>query len=180
MTRQDATAGVTTPVGAHAGTGDRSRRRAETVAGVVLATLSLLVVLGWLTAPGESAATAGTQTLAPAPPQGDGTLTYAAVAVPGGQPGTATALILGFMIVGAALIGLFFYSPRPLPAATPTLPEMRRRPHPSGVAVATKFFLPAVRQAYSSSAPGAVFETVIRNSILDLVFFNRSTIKSIA
>lgn len=172
MTGKDAAAGGLSPVHAHAETG-RTHRRAEIAAGVVLVTLILLVALGWWLAPDAAA-----------PAQGDDTFTYTAVTSSGGSAGDVTALIIAFMIIGAALIGFTFYSPKPLPApavtaALPALvavPERRRRPHRSGAAV-VRFLAP---ETYSSTAPGAVFETVIRNSMLLLVFFNRSTMRSIA
>lgn len=210
MTGKDATGGGFFPAAVHAVTGGGHRRRAEIVAGAVLGTLSLMVVVGWRSAPGESGQAVGNQTLAPTPPHGDGALTYTAVTASGSSD-AVTASILAFMIAGAALIGLFFYSPTPLP-------KPLRRPRLSGAAVtsmrrATTGFVPVgvtrrVRPevlaclppigdatfaaptgpqksrggggAYSSMAPGAVLETVIRNSTLLLVFFNRSTSRSIA
>ncbi|MGW4242020.1 hypothetical protein [Nocardia sp. NPDC004722] len=173
MTRKDATTGGLSPATAHAGAGRAHRRRAEVVAAGVLVTLTLLVAVGWWSAPGESGNAVGPLSSAPNPPRGDATLTYTAVTAPN-VSGAVTALILGFMIAGAALIGLVFFAPTP---------EKRRRPRRSGAAVVIDLLCAAddlLRQAYSSIAPGAVFETVIRNSILLLVFFNRSTIRSIA
>lgn len=146
-----------------------TRKDAETLAGWVLATLAILVVVGWWTAPGESAHAVGPLNPTPAPPLGDGTLTYTAVTASGVGPDAVTAPILIFMIAGAMLVGLLFFSPRPLP-------RKRRQPRRSGAVVA--YYL--LRQAYSSIAPGAVLETVMRNSTLLLVFFNRSTSRSMA
>ncbi|GAB4583522.1 hypothetical protein Ntsu_13540 [Nocardia sp. IFM 10818] len=167
MTRKDATIGTRVP-DAHAEAGGASRRRAEIVAGVVLAMLSLTVALGWCLAPGESGNAVGPLVPNPVPPPGDGTLTYTAVTAPGVGPGVVTATILGSMVYGAALIGLFFYSPKPV--------AIRLRPRRSGAEV---FDLYEPR-THSSSAPGAVLETVIRNSTLLLVFLSRSTSRSIA
>ncbi|MEC3912995.1 hypothetical protein [Nocardia sp. CDC160] len=166
MTRKDATTGGLSPASAHAEAGRAQRRRAEFVAAGVLVTLLLLVVAGWWLAPGESGSAVGSVDPAPNPPRGDATLTYTAVTAPS-VSGAVTALILGFMIVGAALIGLFFFSPTP---------ETRRRPRRSGAAVVNEL----LRQAYSSSAPGAVLETVMRNSTLLLVFLSRSMSRSMA
>lgn len=135
---------------AQAGTGRATRRRAEIVAGGVLITLFVLVALGWWMAPGESGNAVGPLNTTPIPPRGDDTLTYIAVTAPD-VSGAVTALILGVLIAGGAFIGLFFFSPNPI-----------------------------ARQTYSSSAPGAVLETVMRNSTLLLVFFNRSTSRSMA
>ncbi|MFE3195698.1 hypothetical protein ACFXHA_42325 [Nocardia sp. NPDC059240] len=171
MTRKDATTGGLSPATAHAEAGRAHRRHAEVVATGVLVTLTLLIVTGWWMAPGESGNAVGPLSSAPIPPRGDATLTYTAVTAPN-VSGAVTALILGFMIAGAAMIGVFFFSP-----------EIRRRPRRSGAVVVNDLLCKAddlVREAYSSIAPGAVFETVIRNSMLLLVFFNRSTIRSIA
>ncbi|UFS95711.1 hypothetical protein [Nocardia huaxiensis] len=169
MTRKDAMEGELLPT-AHAVAGRGRRRRAEFLAGWILGTLALLVVVGWLAAPGESANAVGPLNPTPAPPPGDGTLTYTAVTAPSVGAGAVTATILGFMIAGAMLIGLLFFSP------TPDRTTKRRQPRRSG-AVVTYYLL---RQAYSSIAPGAVLETVMRNSTLLLVFFNRSTSRSMA
>ncbi|UGT39397.1 hypothetical protein LTV02_25400 [Nocardia yamanashiensis] len=186
MTGKDATGGGLFPAAVHAVTGGGHRRRAEIVAGAVLGTLSLMVVVGWRSAPGESGEAVGNQTLAPTPPHGDGALTYTAVTASGSSD-AVTASILAFMIAGAALIGLFFYSPRPdadAPAfVRAALAQTQRRLRRSGAAFATTCLRGAealAHEAYSSMAPGAVLETVIRNSTLLLVFFNRSTSRSIA
>ncbi len=201
MTGKDATGGGLLPAAVHAVTGGGHRRRAEIVAGAVLGTLSLMVVVGWRSAPGESGQAVGNQTLAPTPPHGDGALTYTAVTASGSSD-AVTASILAFMIAGAALIGLFFFSPasprlqRPAKCRQPS--RMRAGgwvPNPSwtypasyphltkSVVALTKEGLRQWRSPssrYSSMAPGAVLETVIRNSTLLLVFFNRSTSRSIA
>ncbi|WP_067818330.1 hypothetical protein [Nocardia inohanensis] len=187
MTGKDATSGEPSPAAAHAETGRSHRRRAEYVAGAVLGTLSLLVVVGWCFAPGESGDAVGNRTPAPTPPHGDGTLTYTAVTASAGSSGAVTAPILAFMIAGAMLIGLFCYAPRP-DADAPAyvriaLAQTQRRLRRSGAAVATSCLRGTealARELYSSMAPGAVLETVIRNSTLLLVFFNRSTSRSIA
>ncbi|GAB2567298.1 hypothetical protein GCM10027167_88100 [Nocardia heshunensis] len=166
MTRKDATTGGSSPATAHAEAGRAHRRHAEVVAGGVLVTLTLLVVAGWWMAPGESGNAVGPLSSAPNPPRGDATLTYTAVTAPD-YTGAVTALILGFLIAGAALIAAVFFGP---------VPQTRRRPRRSGAAVVRNL----AQQTYSSIAPGAVLETVIRNSMLLLVFFNRSTIRSIA
>lgn len=154
--------------------------RKDAIAGVVLAVLSLMVVVGWWCVPGESGGAVGSQPLTPTPPHGDGTLTYTAVTASGSGSGAVTATIVGFMIFGAMLIGLFFYSPRPVPV----LAVKQQQPRRSGAVVVNTVALQtvsaAVRQIYSSIAPGAVLETVIRNSALLLVFFNRSTSRSMA
>ncbi|MFE3228295.1 hypothetical protein [Nocardia sp. NPDC059228] len=175
MTRKDATIGGPSPVTVPAEAGRADRRGAELVAGAILVTLTLLAVAGWWMAPGESGNAVGPLNPAPIPLRGDATLTYTAVTA-ADVSGAVTALILGFMIAGGALIGLFFYSPRPVPGKPQALPERRRRLRRSGAAVVNSLVL----QAHSSSAPGAVLETVIRNSTLLLVFFNRSTSRSMA
>ncbi len=150
-------------------------RRAEIVAGGVFAVLLLGAVVGWCARP-EPNPTVPSR----APRPGTGDLTYTAVTASGAQV-AVTATIIGFLIIGAALIGLFFFSPRP----TPNTP---RRPRRSGAAElvrtaserATGYFAPFRLMSYSSSAPGAVFETCMRNSILLLDFFNRSISRSIA
>ncbi|WP_306360614.1 hypothetical protein [Nocardia sp. CC227C] len=150
-------------------------RRAEIIAGGVFAALLLGVVVGWCARPEPNPAV---HSRAPRPGTGD--LTYTAVTASGAQV-AVTATIIGFLIVGAALIGLFFYSPRPAPTA-------RRRPRRSGAAEpiraaigrAARYFAPFRLMPYSSSAPGAVFETCMRNSTLLLDFFNRSISRSIA
>ncbi|QVI21649.1 hypothetical protein KHQ06_00110 [Nocardia tengchongensis] len=148
--------------------------RNEATAGGILTVLALLVVAGWWMTPGKPGTAAGTVNPAPIPPQGDDTLAYRAVTA-SDNTGAVTALILGFMIGGAAMIGLFCFGP---------VPETRRRPRRSGAAVVLRCSREAIdclaRQTYSSIAPGAVLETVIRNSMLDLVFFNRSIIRSMA
>ena len=106
--------------------GRADRRRAEFVAGAILVTLTLLVAAGWWMAPGESGNAVGPLNPTPIPPRGDATLTYTAVTAPD-VSGAVTALILGFMIAGSALIGLFFYSPRPVPGSPAALPKRRRR-----------------------------------------------------
>ncbi|MET9492880.1 hypothetical protein [Nocardia sp. NPDC006630] len=141
--------------------------RKEATAGAVLGLLALIVVAGWYTVPGESAAAVGGQTSATTPPAGDGTLTYTAVNISDIPAGAVTATILAFMIIGAALIGLFFYSPRPV--------RIRQQPRRSGAVVDA----PAP-ETYSSMAFGAVLETVIRNSALLFVFLSRSTSRSMA
>ncbi|WP_157574426.1 hypothetical protein [Nocardia jejuensis] len=171
-------------IGVRSGAGRAFGRRAEFVAAAILAGLSLTVVAGWCAAPGDSGRAMGNPS---APAHGDGTLAYTAVTVPDASAsGAVTATILGFMVFGAALIGLFFYSPRPLPggpspfefpASQPA--RIRRRPRRSGAVVVYNLVRQAC-SAYSSMAPGAVLETVIRNSTLLLVFFNRSTMRSIA
>ncbi|WP_067548901.1 hypothetical protein [Nocardia crassostreae] len=113
MTRKDATNGTRVPA-AHAEAGRASRQRAEFVAGVVLGMLSLMVVLGWCLAPGESGNAVGPLVPNPVPPPGDGTLTYTAITTPGVGPGVVTATIVAAMVCGAALIGLLFFSPRPV------------------------------------------------------------------
>lgn len=200
MTGKDAAAGGLSPVHAHAETG-RTHRRAEIAAGVVLVTLILLVALGWWLAPDAAA-----------PAQGDDTFTYTAVTSSGGSAGDVTALIIAFMIIGAALIGLAFFSPQtaarrprrsgaaarvavPIPRATtdfvPVWVTHRVRPaldlcltagrvHKSPGSHGPQKFRGGGGVTYSSTEPGAVFETVIRNSMLLLVFFNRSTMRSIA
>lgn len=176
--------------------------RNEATAGGILTVLALLVVAGWWTTPGRSGTAAGTVNPAPIPPRGDDTLAYRAVTA-SDNTGAVTALILGFMIGGAAMIGLFCCSPaspglqraamcREIPdpcrrsVTPPTLgvPDelpgsarnqlLRLRNENGGLAAARPPF------HHSSIAPGAVLETVIRNSMLDLVFFNRSIIKSMA
>ncbi|WP_157553477.1 hypothetical protein, partial [Nocardia uniformis] len=107
MTRKDATTGRLSPGSSRAEAGTAHRRRAEIVAGAVLGALSLMVVVGWWSVPGESSLAAESGTPHPEPDQ----LTYTAVTGSSGTAGTVTALILGFMIFGAALIGLFFFSP---------------------------------------------------------------------
>ncbi|MEV0103352.1 hypothetical protein [Nocardia sp. NPDC050789] len=88
--------------------------RKEATAGGILALLGLLVFAGWWMAPGESGNAVGSVNPAPLPPRGDDTLTYRAVTA-SENTGAVTALVLGFMIGGAALIGLFFFSPIPVP-----------------------------------------------------------------
>lgn len=163
MTRKDAITGWLSPGSAHAEAGRAPRRRAEIVAGVVLVTLALTVIVGWWSVPGESSLAAASE-----PHPGTDQLTYTAVTV-SGESGTVTALILGCMIIGASLIGLFFFSPTPAP-------EIPRRPRRSGAVEVILF----MRLAYSSIAPGAVLETDIRNSALLLDFFNRSISRSMA
>ncbi|MRH88943.1 hypothetical protein GFY24_16070 [Nocardia sp. SYP-A9097] len=156
-----------------------TRKDAEIAAGVVLGALLLIVVAGWCVRPGESGRAVRNQILAPTPPHGDGTLTYTAVTVPGADSGAVTASILAFMIFGAALIGMVFYGPKPdrLPAQ---LPVKRQQPHRSGAVAELNQAKSPAAEPYSSIAPGAVLETVIRNSTLLLVFFNRSTMRSMA
>ncbi|MGW4355619.1 hypothetical protein ACWELJ_26375 [Nocardia sp. NPDC004582] len=178
--------------------------RKEATAGGILALLGLLVFAAWWMAPGKSGTAVGSVNPAPLPPQGDDTLTYRAVTA-SENTGAVTALILGFMIGGAALIGLLFFSAPPpprdfsgqlratwlptraagsvaprVPGVPDELPRSARnqllplRIDKEGPACAGPSF------GYSSIAPGAVLETVIRNSILDFVFFNRSTMRSMA
>ncbi len=144
--------------------------RKEATAGGILALLALMVATGWWLAPGESGNAVGTLSPAPHPPRGDATITYTAVTAPD-YTGAVTATILGFMIIGAAGIGAIFFSPQKRPS-----PQIRRRPRRSGAVVVSS----VARATYSSIAPGAVLETVIRNSILLLVFFRRSTMRSMA
>lgn len=147
--------------------------RKDAFAGVVLAGLALAVVVGWWFAPGESGGGTGQASASPAGPHGDGAaLIHTAATASDSGAGAVTATILGFMIAGAMLIGLFFHSPRPVPI----LPRKQQRPRRSG-AVTVDVVL---RQLYSSIAPGAVLETVIRNSTLLLVFLSRSTSRSMA
>ncbi|GAB0102226.1 hypothetical protein JMUB6875_11930 [Nocardia sp. JMUB6875] len=136
----------------------------EATAGGILGLLALMVATGWWLAPGESGNAVGTSSPAPHPPRGDATITYTAVTAPD-YTGAVTATILAFMIVGAAGIGAIFFSP-----------QTRRRPRRSGAVVVSS----VARATYSSIAPGAVLETVIRNSMLLLVFFRRSTMRSMA
>ncbi len=158
-----------------------TRKDAEIAAGVVLGVLTLIVIVGWCAAPDESGRAAGNRAPAPTPPHGDGTLTYTAVTAPDAQSGAVTASILAFMIFGAAVIGLMFYAPRPDPVRLPTyLPAQRRQPHRSGAAAELSQAKSPAYKPYSSSALGAVFETVIRNSALLLVFLSRSTSRSMA
>ncbi|MFE3799590.1 hypothetical protein, partial [Nocardia tengchongensis] len=91
--------------------------RNEATAGGILTVLALLVVAGWWMTPGKPGTAAGTVNPAPIPPQGDDTLAYRAVTA-SDNTGAVTALILGFMIGGAAMIGLFCFGP---------VPETRRR-----------------------------------------------------
>lgn len=86
------------------------------VALAVLVLLFLTVAVGWLAAPdtAERAAPYGTaETVA----YSEGTSTDSADGV------TATAVILGFMVAGAAAIGLFFFAPN-----TPKGPRVRVAP----------------------------------------------------
>ncbi|MFI6869889.1 hypothetical protein [Nocardia sp. NPDC050406] len=147
------------------GVGWARGRRAEIAAAGVFAALAFGVAWGWLARPGESSS-AARQSGAPHPETGQ--LTYTAVAAVD-TSAAATATILGFMVLGAYLIGMFFFSPTPAPG-------IPRRPRRSG-AVEMNFL---AYLDYSSSAPGAVFETCIRNSTLLFDFFNRSMSRSIA
>lgn len=146
------------------GVGRAHGRRAEIVAGGVFTALTFGVAWGWLARPGESSLAAQSRT----PHPGSGQFTYTAVTAADSSV-AVTATILGFMIIGAYLIGMFFFSPMPAP-------QLARRPRRSG-AVERNFL---AYLDYSSSAPGAVLETVMRNSTLLLVFFNRSTMRSMA
>ncbi|AYF74953.1 hypothetical protein D7D52_15025 [Nocardia yunnanensis] len=172
MTRKDATTGGLSPASAHAEAGRAHRRRAELVAGGVLVTLALLVVVGWWLAPGESGNAVGTLNPTPHPPRGDATLAYTAVTAPT-VSGAVTATILAVMILGAAAIGLAFFAPAP---------DQWQRPRRSGAVVNSVALHDHSRVApsHSSSALGAVLETVIRNSTLLLVFLSRSTSRSMA
>ncbi len=130
-------------------------------AGAIFAALALTAGIGRLTAPG------GRTQLVVATPARTPQFEYTAHTAPTGGLTTATAVILALLIVGAAVIGLVFFGPKTV-----------RRPRRSEAA-ATRCVTPGYPGTrYSSSAPGAVLETVIRNSRLFLVFFKRSISRS--
>ncbi|MFI5777488.1 hypothetical protein [Nocardia sp. NPDC051570] len=94
------------------------------LAGSAFAALFILVAIGWWSAPGDRppavAANLPTDT-----PQFE----FTATVVSTGGVTTITALILGFLIVGAAVIGVIFYRPTPLTAfAANTRTGQRRDP----------------------------------------------------
>jgi len=87
--------------------------RAELLAGTTFALMIALAAVGWCTAPGD-------HTAAPTSPATNGTpYQFTATAVPTGGLTTAAALILGVLILGAAAIGVLFFTPRTNNSAAP-------------------------------------------------------------
>ena len=81
-------------------------RRAECLAGITFVLLLGLTAIGWWAAPGDHTAHAA--------PVADSTpYQFTAEAAPTGGLTTAAALILAILILGAALIGVLFFSPPP-------------------------------------------------------------------
>jgi hypothetical protein len=79
--------------------------RAERLAGTTFVLMIALTAIGWCTAPGD-------HTAAPASPGSYGLpYQFTATAVPTDGLTTATALILGVLILGAAAIGIVFLRP---------------------------------------------------------------------
>ncbi len=83
-----------------------SKSAGTRLAGSAFAALFLMVAIGWWLAPGDRYAAAPLE-----PPTDTPRFEFTATAVSTGGITTITAMILGFLIVGAAAIGLIFYPP---------------------------------------------------------------------
>ncbi|MBB5914922.1 hypothetical protein BJY24_003789 [Nocardia transvalensis] len=100
-------------------------RAAHIAAGAVLAVLALTAGIGWLLAPGDEATPMASS------PAGQPQLEFTATVVSTGGITTATGFIIVVLIIGAGLIGRYFFGPK-----TP------RRPRRSEAAVSPSI-LPA-------------------------------------